>query len=41
MTVMQEGLVAPTGMAIGRDGFLYVANQDVFAGQGEILHICP
>lgn len=39
--VMQEGLLAPTGMAIGRDGYIYVANNGVFPGQGEILKIHP
>jgi len=39
--VMQEGLWAPTGMAIGRDGFIYVANNGIFPGEGEILKIRP
>jgi len=39
--VMQEGLWAPTGMAIGRDGYIYVANHGIFPGEGEILKIKP
>jgi hypothetical protein len=40
-TVLEEGLVAPTGMVIDKEGNIYVANQGVFAGQGEILRIRP
>lgn len=39
--VMQDGLWAPTGMAIGRDGYVYVANHGIFPGEGEILRIRP
>ncbi len=39
--VMQEGLWAPTGMAIGRDGYIYVANKGIFPGEGEVLKIRP
>lgn len=39
--IMTEGLWAPTGMAIGRDGYIYVANNGIFPGEGEILKIRP
>lgn len=38
--VMQEGLWAPTGMAI-RGGYIYVANNGLVPGAGEILRIKP
>ncbi len=39
--VMSEGLVAPTGLTVGRDGYIYVANFGVMPGQGQILKIRP
>lgn len=39
--VMQEGLWAPTGMTIDRNGNIYVANNGIFPGEGEILKIRP
>jgi hypothetical protein len=34
-----EGLVAPTGLAIGSDGAIYISNFGIFAGQGEIIQL--
>jgi hypothetical protein len=39
--LMTDGLVAPTGLAIGPDNALYVSNYGTFAGKGEILRISP
>lgn len=37
-----DGLVAPSGVAVARDGSLYVTNKSVLgAGQGEVLRIRP
>src|SRR6185312_4275011 len=38
-TVMTDGLVAPGGVAVGRDGALYVTNYSIFSGKGEVLRI--
>jgi glucose/arabinose dehydrogenase len=37
--LMTDGLVAPTGLAIGHDNALYVSNYGVFAGSGEVIRI--
>lgn len=37
-----DGLLAPIGVAVARDGSYYVTNKSIFgAGQGEVLHIRP
>ena len=38
-TVLDKGLVAPGGLAVGRDGALYVSNYGVMAGQGQVIRI--
>jgi len=38
-TVMTDGLVAPGGITMGRDGTVYVTNYSVFSGKGEVLRI--
>lgn len=38
-TVVSEGLVAPTGLAVGRKGEIYVSNHGASAGIGEVLRI--
>lgn len=40
-TVFSDGLVAPTGLAIGADGAFYVSNHGNAAGLGEVLRIAP
>lgn len=34
-------LTAPGGIAVGKDGALYVTNNSIFAGTGEVLRIIP
>lgn len=38
-TVLNKGLVAPSGLAVGRDGALYVSSYGTFAGQGQVIRI--
>jgi hypothetical protein len=38
-TVLSEGLVNPYGVAIGRDGDIYVSNHGAEAGAGEVLRL--
>ena len=38
-SILDEGLFSPTGLAIGDDGAIYVANQGTVGGQGQILKI--
>ena len=38
-SILDEGLSFPTGLAIGDDGAIYVANQGFAGGQGQILKI--
>jgi hypothetical protein len=38
-TVLSEGLVNPYGVAIGRDGDIYVSNHGASAGLGEVLRL--
>lgn len=38
-TVLSKGLVAPTGLAVGPDGKLYVSTNGVFAGKGQVIRI--
>jgi len=41
-TEIAEGsLFAPGGVAIGPDGALYVTNNSIFSGTGQVLHIEP
>lgn len=40
-TVASDGLVTPTGLAVGPDGALYVSNFGVMAGQGQVVRINP
>jgi hypothetical protein len=39
--VQSDGLVAPSGLAVGPDGALYVSNYGVFAGQGQVIRLQP
>ena len=38
-TIASEGLVTPTGLAIDRDGTIYVSNFGVFPGAGQVVRI--
>jgi DNA-binding beta-propeller fold protein YncE len=40
-TILDQGLFAPAGVAVGRDGALYVTNCGVCAGGGQVLRIEP
>ena len=40
-TTIIDGLITPTGVAVGRDGAVYVTNKGVFVGGGEVLRIAP
>ena len=40
-TTILDGLVAPTGIVVGRDGVVYVTNKGVLVGAGEVLRIAP
>jgi len=37
--VASKGLVAPTGVAIGKDGSVYVSNYGTSAGKGTVVNI--
>lgn len=39
--VVLDGLVFPAGVAVGRDGAVYLSNFGIFPGGGEILRITP
>jgi len=39
--IASEGLYAPGGVAIGRDGAFYVTNNSISSGTGEVLRIEP
>jgi hypothetical protein len=39
--VADEGLVLPGGVAVGKDGYLYVTNYSTFPGMGQVLKIMP
>jgi DNA-binding beta-propeller fold protein YncE len=34
-----DGLIAPTGMTVGPDGNIYVSNNGIFSGTGEVVRI--
>jgi sugar lactone lactonase YvrE len=38
-TVLNEGLISPTGLAIDGDGVIYISNQGQSAGVGEVLRV--
>ena len=40
-TLVSEGLTAPTGIAVGHKGELYVSNKGSSAGTGEVVRIRP
>jgi len=40
-TIFSEGLIGPTGLAIGSDGAFYVSNRGNEVGLGEVLRIAP
>jgi sugar lactone lactonase YvrE len=40
-TIATDGLVFPTGVAVGPDGFLYVSNMGTSPGTGQVLRIVP
>lgn len=40
-TIASAGLLAPTSVAIDRDGRLYVSNRGIFPSAGEVLRIDP
>lgn len=39
--IASEGLVAPTGVALGPDGAIYVSNFGVLAEMGQVIRIAP
>lgn len=39
--LMDQGLVAPTGLTIGPDGMLYISNHGVTPGEGEVIKVDP
>ena len=41
VTPLLEGLNRPTAVAVGADGAIYVTNNGVTAGAGEVLMIAP
>jgi hypothetical protein len=41
MEIADGQLTAPGGIAIGKDGALYVTNNSIFSGTGEVLRIVP
>ena len=38
-TLVSEGLIAPTGLAVNRHGDVYISNKGPLAGAGEILRL--
>jgi sugar lactone lactonase YvrE len=40
-TVVLEGLTRPTSVAVGPDGSVYVTNNGLSAGSGEVFRIGP
>jgi len=41
ITTLTTGLFLPTGMTIGPDGMLYVANNGIIVGNGQVVQIDP
>jgi hypothetical protein len=39
--IPSPGLVAPTGITIGPDGWLYISNKGIFPGEGEVVRVAP
>ena len=39
--IASNALFAPGGLAIGKDGALYVTNNSIFSGTGEVVRIEP
>jgi len=39
--IASEGLIAPGGIAIGRDGAIYITNNSIYSGTGEVVKIIP
>jgi hypothetical protein len=39
MEVVLDGLVFPAGVAVGRDGTVYLTNFGIFPGGGEVLRV--
>jgi hypothetical protein len=37
--VASEGLITPAGLAIGRDGGIYISNFGIFAGAGQVIRL--
>ncbi|TYC19767.1 ScyD/ScyE family protein, partial [Micromonospora sp. MP36] len=35
----RDGLVTPTGLAVDRDGTIYISNKGTMVGQGEVLRL--
>jgi hypothetical protein len=40
-TIASAGLVAPGGVAVGPDGYVYISNFSVFAGAGQVVRLNP
>jgi sugar lactone lactonase YvrE len=40
-TTLVDNLIAPTGIAVGPDGAVYVTNLGVVVGGGQVLRIAP
>ncbi len=38
-TLLTEGLIAPTGLAVDRKGWAYISNKGALAGAGEVLRV--
>jgi hypothetical protein len=39
--VVSEGLVAPGGIVIGRDGTIYITNNSIYSGIGSVVKVVP
>lgn len=35
----RDGLISPTGFALGEDGYIYLSNNGDAAGQGQIIRV--
>ncbi|PMB47460.1 exosortase [Fischerella thermalis CCMEE 5201] len=38
-TILKEGLISPTGLALGSDGYVYISNNGLTVGKGEVIRI--